>query len=155
MLADIAACRAAGAAGVVVGALDRAGRIDAALTADLIAAARPLSVTFHRAFDRVPDPREALERLAALGVDRVLTSGRPGRARDHLPVLAELARRAAGRLIVLAAGGVTPADLPALVAAGIAEAHAGSSAAGPDGRVDPARVRALLSAARSAAPAPG
>ena len=145
---DVAAARRAGAAGVVLGALTPDFRIDRDTVGRLVAAARPLSVTFHRAFDRVRDPLEALDRLSELGIDRVLTSGRPGRARDHLALLAELNQHGGGRPIVLAAGGVSPADLPALSAVGITEVHAGSAALGADGRVDPARVRALRAAAR-------
>lgn len=148
MVLDIRAAARAGAAGVAVGALTRDGRIDAIQTRRLVETARPMSVTFHRAFDQVPDPYEALEQLAELGVDRVLTSGRPGKARDHVDVLGELARRGAGRVIVLAAGGVTAEDIPVLAAAGIVEVHAGSAAVGGDGRVQPGLVRALRAAAR-------
>jgi len=75
MLEQISRAKSAGAHGIVTGdlSLDR--------TRDLIAAARPLPVTFHRAFDVFPDRSEALERLISLGVDRVLTSGAPRRRR--------------------------------------------------------------------------
>ena len=42
-------------------------------TAELVALARPMAVTFHRAFDVCRDPFEALEQLVELGVERVLT----------------------------------------------------------------------------------
>lgn len=153
MLQDIAAARFAAASGVVVGALNNTGYIDLALTRDLIAAAKPLAITFHRAFDHVTDPFKALDQLAELGVDRVLTSGRPGHARDHLTLLGQMMRHTAGRLILLAAGGIIAADLPALAAVGIREVHAGSAAVGPDGRIAPGRVQALLAVARNVEPA--
>ena len=95
MQADIDAARDEGAGlwpgpssfvryGVVIGLLAADGTVDATRTHALIARARPLSVTFHRAFDMTPEPFEALETLvfgsfevhtSRLGVDRVLTSG--------------------------------------------------------------------------------
>jgi len=49
--------------------------VDAPRTRALIEAARPLTVTSHRAYDMSRDPGEALEALAALGVDGLLTLG--------------------------------------------------------------------------------
>src|SRR5207249_4170225 len=65
----------AGAHGIVTGALTASGEISRAQTAALIAAARPLPVTFHRAFDLCDDLSAALESLILMGVERVLTSG--------------------------------------------------------------------------------
>src|SRR5581483_9465296 len=72
---DVAALRETGAAGVVFGCLTSDGLIDEERTRELVAAARPLSVTVHRAFDMTDDPEDALEALIRCGVDRVLTSG--------------------------------------------------------------------------------
>ena len=92
--ADIDTAKAEGADGVVIGLLTADGTIDVERTRALIARARPLSVTFHRAFDMTPDPFEALETLIGLGVDRVLTSGQEASVLEGLPLIAELVRRA-------------------------------------------------------------
>ena len=117
MRADIETASAEGADGVVIGLLTAAGEIDVARTRELIALARPLSVTFHRAFDMTPDPFEALETLVGLGVDRVLTSGQEATVLEGLPLIAELIRRAADRIIVMPGGGITSRNVERIIAA--------------------------------------
>ena len=61
-------------------------------------------MTFHKAFDQVRRPLDALERLIELGVDRVLTSGGRPTALEGVENLAALVTRANGRLVVMAGG---------------------------------------------------
>ncbi|MGH9764286.1 MAG: copper homeostasis protein CutC, partial [Blastocatellia bacterium] len=75
MKRDIELVKWLGADGVVFGVLTPRAAVDVERTEDLIARARPLSVTFHRAFDMTRDPYQSLDDLIALGVNRVLTSG--------------------------------------------------------------------------------
>jgi copper homeostasis protein len=75
MVSDIETAKAEGADAVVIGLLQADGTIDVQRSRQLIALARPLKVTFHRAFDMTPEPFAALETLIDLGVERVLTSG--------------------------------------------------------------------------------
>jgi copper homeostasis protein len=107
MEADIDTAKAEKADGVVIGLLAADGAVDAGRTRELIARARPLSVTFHRAFDMTPDPFEALEALIQLSVDRVLTSGQEVSVLEGLPLIADLIRRAGDRIIVMPGGGIT------------------------------------------------
>jgi copper homeostasis protein len=107
MRGDIEAIKAAGAAGIVLGLLDADGAIDEKRSAELIAAARPLSVTFHRAFDVSRDPEQGLDALIALGVDRLLTSGQEPSVLEGAPLIRRLIDRAAGRLIVMPGGDIT------------------------------------------------
>ena len=72
---DIETAMSLGAAGVVFGILNTEGAVDRQRTARLIEAARPLSVTFHKAFDETREPFGALEDLIDLGFERVLTAG--------------------------------------------------------------------------------
>ena len=111
MLADIALCRRLGANGVVIGALTPAGTVDIPVMRRLIAAARPLSVTFHRAFDESADPSAALEDIIALGCDRLLTSGHAPDAFAGRALIGGLVRQAAGRIVVMAGCGVRPGNI--------------------------------------------
>jgi copper homeostasis protein len=125
MEAEIAGLRdRGGVAGVVFGVLTPAGRVDVAATRRLLAAARPLSVTFHRAFDASADLDQALEDLVELGVDRILSSGGAADAYAGRARLGELVRRARGRLVVMAGGGVRPGNVAAILAeTGVLEVH--------------------------------
>jgi len=124
MREDIRTAKDLGADGVVIGCLTADGDIDQARTAELIELARPLNVTFHRAFDMCQDPQQSLEELVKLGVDRVLTSGQEASCLEGLELLAALQRQAAGRIIVMPGGGITPRNIQKIVAGtGVSEVH--------------------------------
>ncbi|MEU6740184.1 copper homeostasis protein CutC [Streptosporangium sandarakinum] len=121
---DVATIRDAGAQGVVIGALTPSGEVDTEVAKRLIGAAGDLSVTFHRAFDMTADPFAALETLAGLGVDRVLTSGQDTTALEGAPLIASLVERAGDRLVVMPGGGITPRNVGRVVeATGAREIH--------------------------------
>ena len=125
---DVLAAKAVGVAGLVLGILQPDGSIDKPRCRELIALARPLSITFHRAFDMTPDPFAALDDLLELGVDRLLTSGQARTAVHGQTLIRELQQRAGERLIIMAGGGINAQNAPGLLAAtGIHELHAGSS----------------------------
>lgn len=117
MEADIEAAKAEKADGVVIGLLTPAGLVDAARTRALIDRARPLSVTFHRAFDMTPDPFAALETLIGLGVDRVLTSGQDVSVLEGLPLIVDLVSSAGDRIVVMPGGGITHRNVERVIAA--------------------------------------
>ena len=124
MREDIRLAKDLGADGVVIGCLTSEGDIDRTRTAELIALARPLNVTFHRAFDMCRDPLKALEELVTLGVDRVLTSGQEATCLEGLELLATLQKQAAGRIIIMPGGGITPRNVQRIVSAtGVSEVH--------------------------------
>ncbi|WP_146902155.1 copper homeostasis protein CutC [Adhaeribacter aerolatus] len=111
MLRDIALAREAGCDGVVIGILNPDGTIDEERTSALFAAARPMSVTFHRAFDMVPEPLAALQELISMGVDRLLTSGQEKSALEGSELIAQLVQQAAGRIIIMPGGGITERNI--------------------------------------------
>jgi len=103
---DIQRCKDAGVDGVVIGFLTPDGRIDQERTREIVELARPLSVTFHRAFDMTRDPFEALEDLISTGVDRVLTSGQENNVIQAVPLIQRLMRQAGDRLIIMPGAGL-------------------------------------------------
>lgn len=124
MREDVLAAKALGADGIVLGLLEPDGTIDRDRTAELVALARPLPVTFHRAFDMTRDPYEALDVLIGLGIERVLTSGQEPSVIEGLALITELVRRAGNRIIVMPGGGITARNVARIVSeAHVKEAH--------------------------------
>jgi copper homeostasis protein len=156
MCEDIAAARAAGLAGVVLGASILDGRLNETVLADLADQAAGLQLTLHRAVDLVPDIAEALDVAVKLGFHRVLTSGGGATVTDGLARLHETFRLAAGRIIVLPGSGVSAETFNVLKGLPLREVHASCSVEGmptPLGfgaprRTDAARVAALKAALR-------
>lgn len=124
MIKQIHRAKEAGAHGIVTGSLTAAQQIAETITAELIDAARPLFVTFHRAFDVCVDQAAALERLIRLGVDRVLTSGGAPTAPQGVERIRQLVTQADGRIEILAGGGIDGQNVARLVReTGVREVH--------------------------------
>lgn len=139
MRADIAAARAAGLAGVVLGALRPDGRLDSAVLAALVDEAAGLGLTLHRCFDLVPDRAEALETAIALGFWRILTSGGAETALAGRPAIAALLHQAAGRIVIMPGAGLAPENVTQLAGLGLREVHGSCSMAADEA----ARIAAL------------
>src|SRR5690606_36633312 len=93
-------------------------------TSALVDAARPMTVTCHRAFDMTVDFREATEALIRCGVDRVLTSGQRDTALEGIVILKETQAIADGRLIVMACGALDESNIAQVrQASGVDEMH--------------------------------
>ena len=156
MAAQVEEALEAGADGIVIGCLTAGGDVDIPATerlvrtvesynlaaelmrSDLCHAAndshffpgpsKRVSITFHRAFDVCKRPFDALEQIIALGCDRILTSGQGATVVEGSDMLRELRKRAAGRIIILPGGGVTPRNAGRLLAmTGCTEIHASAS----------------------------
>ncbi len=106
MLAETRTWRELGVEGVVTGALSPDGGLDASFLREFIAASKGMRHTLHRAFDLCADPFAALEEAIAIGFDTILTSGQQSSCRKGAELIAELHRRAAGRIEILVGAGV-------------------------------------------------
>lgn len=129
MVDDLRHAAELGVDGVVFGCL-QGGEVDRELTGRLAGLAKEagLMVTFHMAFDEISVNRqaEAIDLLAGLGVDRVLTHGGAAGTpiADNLSRLRELADYARGRVGILPGGGVTWENAEeAAAAVGVREVH--------------------------------
>ena len=108
---DIQYCKNIGVDGVVFGFLKADGNIDTKLTAELSRLARPMSVTFHRAFDMSKNHEQALEELIEIGIDRILSSGAANKAGDGLKLLRQLVEQAGERIIVMPGSGINAKNI--------------------------------------------
>jgi copper homeostasis protein len=132
MQRDIEAAKECGMDGVVLGLLKADGKVDVARAKRLVEQARPLPVTFHRAFDESEDLRAALEDVIKTGATRLLTSGGKRTAPEALEVLGELVRIAGERLVVMPGSGLHAGNIGEAVAkTGAREFHAGLSSVVP------------------------
>lgn len=124
ILMDVETVRGSGAFGIATGVLTPDGQVDVAAMEQIMEAAGALSVTFHRAFDMVRDPAEALETLIGLGVDRVLTSGQERSVPEGRDLIRELVAVANRRISIMPGGGLREGNIRELVrATGVQEVH--------------------------------
>jgi copper homeostasis protein len=126
MRRDIAIAKRLGVNAVVLGILNVNADVDVVRTRQLLDLARPLEVTFHRAFDMSADLFRALDDVCAAGVDRLLTSGGEQTSIEGAATIAQLVARAQGRIIVMPGSGIKPQNARSLVEqTGAREIHVG------------------------------
>jgi copper homeostasis protein len=111
---DIKLCKELGCEGIVIGLLNMDGTIDITRTSALIDLAYPLEVTFHRAFDRCKDPFAAVEELIEIGCQRILTSGQKPTVSEGIELIADLNKKANGRIIIMPGSGVRKENIKML-----------------------------------------
>jgi copper homeostasis protein len=149
MAKDIRMARRAGAAGIVIGALTKDGRVDRTSLLPILEEAREMNVTFHRAIDEARNLDEALEDILTLPqVNRILTSGGKSSALDATETIARLMGRLHGTHVKLLAGsGLTANNVTDFIRrTGVGEIHLGRGvrinmqAAGP---IDPRVIREI------------
>ena len=127
MKKDIQICKDLGCHGIVSGVLNTDNTIEIERTRELLELSKPLPFTFHRAFDVVPNTKEALEQLIDLGVDRILTSGQQPKAINGIDKLQELKQQAKNRITILVGSGVNSENVKLFKDAGFDEIHASAS----------------------------
>jgi copper homeostasis protein len=155
MKADIQLCKDLGCQGIVSGVLNADNSIDISRTRELVELSKPLAFTFHRAFDEVLNPKQALEQLIGLGVDRVLTSGQEATAELGIALLQELNEISKSRITILAGAGISAENALTFKKAGLNEIHASASSkfetdnslfSMPLTYSDPKKIKAILNA---------
>jgi copper homeostasis protein len=121
---DIAVCKHSGCDGVVTGLLLENGKVDKKSCSRLVELAYPMEVTFHRAFDRVRDPFDALEEIIETGCQRILTSGQRTTALEGESLIKELIRKAENRICVMPGSGIRASNIMELArTTGASEFH--------------------------------
>jgi copper homeostasis protein len=108
---DINICKTIGCDGVVIGLLKPDGSIDVQRTVELVELAYPMDVTFHRAFDRVNDPIDSLEKIINCGCKRVLTSGLHPTAEQGIDLIEQLVTLAGNRISIMPGSGIRAQNL--------------------------------------------
>ena len=120
---DIEYAKSCGVDGVVLGVLQPNGHVNITRTRELVQHAAPLKVTFHRAFDLVADPFGTLDDLVVCGCRKVLTSGQKPTAIEGIDTIKELVSYAAGRIDIMAGGGVNPENAHKFLETGVQALH--------------------------------
>jgi copper homeostasis protein len=124
MKADVQLCKELGCDGIVVGMLNEDATIDKKRSSILVNIAYPMSVTFHRAFDRVTAPDQALEDVIEIGCERILTSGFHPAATDGAENIKKLIELAGERIIIMPGSGVRSENIISLAeSTGAVEFH--------------------------------
>jgi copper homeostasis protein len=124
---DIEISKELGCKGIVSGILHKDRTIDVERTKVLVERSKPLDFTFHRAFDEVVNPLEALDQLIDLGVNRILSSGQQPTAEEGLELLKQLHFNAKGRLAIMAGAGINASNAQKFKTIGLKEIHASAS----------------------------
>lgn len=111
MKKDTVMCREIGADGIVAGILLEDGNVDKERMKILVDLARPMTVTFHRAFDMTPDPFKAMDDIISLGVERILTAGQKTNVTEGIELLAKLVTYAGNRIIIMPGSGINAGNV--------------------------------------------
>lgn len=120
-----------GADGLAFGFLKEDASIDLEKTKALIDIVKSYDgeVVFHRAFDCVKDPYQAIETLIDLGVDRVLTSGLEPKAMDGIALIKDLQIKYGHRIEILAGSGMNATNAKEMMdTTGIYQVHSSCKA---------------------------
>lgn len=123
MIADAHALIAAGAHGLVVGALFPDGSLDIPFLTEIRLLSGNIPLTCHRAIDVSRDPLALMEQLITLGFTRILTSGQKDKALDGLVTIADMVIQAAGRIEIMAGSGVNPQNCVSFLQVGVQAVH--------------------------------
>ena len=124
MKIDIEFARKAGAHGVVFGILNKYDEVSS-LNKELVDLSKSLGleITFHRAFDFVPDYKVAIEKIIEFGFDRLLTSGLQPTAEQGLDVIKFLQYNYSNKIEIMAGSGINVSNALEVASSGINNLH--------------------------------
>jgi copper homeostasis protein len=132
MKASIVTAKDLGADGLVLGILKADNSVDIRRTGELVSLAKPLPVTFHRAFDDCADLMRALVDVVQTGASAILTSGGAASALEGAENIASLIDAAAERITIIPGAGVNAENVLQVATRTRAwEFHSGLSSALP------------------------
>ncbi|WP_353097328.1 copper homeostasis protein CutC [Tissierella praeacuta] len=124
MKRDIEIAKKSGVNGIVIGVLKPNGEIDINIMKELIELSRPLTVTFHRAFDMTKDPFKSLDILIDLGVERILTSGQESKVIDGINLIRKLVKMSEDKIIIMPGAGINEKNVKDIIEnTGVKEIH--------------------------------
>jgi len=148
MKRDIAVAKKFGADSVVFGILIKDRTIDKDRTKILIDIAKPMSTTFHRAFDVASNAGQSLEEIISAGCDRLLTSAQQRTAEEGITLLAKLIKQAGKRIIIMPGCGINASNVNTILEkTGATEIHIGTASTSHIGSrhvVDDEKVKTLV-----------
>ena len=121
--AQIEMAKSMGVKGVVIGTLNKDNSLPIKVLKNMVELAKPLDLTFHRAFDKVIQPKDSLKKIIDLGFDRILTSGQESTANSGFKLLIELQKIADDQLVIMPGGGINDQNCNLFFQAGFKEIH--------------------------------
>lgn len=95
-----------GVAGIVTGALTQESKLPLDVLKSFRSTVSRGELYFHRAFDEVIAPENALKDLMTLGYNGVLTSGQKNSALEGIQALKQWKKQTKGELVILPGGGI-------------------------------------------------
>ena len=97
--------------GFVFGILNSDNTINKDQNKELVELAKPFPCTFHRAFDAVVNPFEALEELIECGFQTILTSGNAPNVNEGINQLEMLVQKANNRINIMPGGSLRSSNI--------------------------------------------
>lgn len=102
---DVEVIKGLGVHGVVIGAI-KDSKVDKEIIKELVKSAKPMTITFHMAFDEIENKNIAIDELIELGIDRILTRGGSEDAMSGKDSIKELVKYANGRISIMPGKGI-------------------------------------------------
>jgi len=123
IIEDIQFCKKNNINGVVIGVLNKDLSINMKQTKELVEIARPMRVTFHRAFDTISKLENDLNKIIECGCDYLLTSGQKPNVDYGLNNISKLVKQSSQKIKIIAGGGVNHNNVESLYNIGVREFH--------------------------------